>query len=202
MPTDRHGALGWGVYQKGDYFGTVDLPPNEPAEREITAWLERGGGMDHPNDDFLRIIGASLENVRDYAFGKNKDLIGPPWTVPGVAVQWVEIEGPFNEQWPPASHRALFGDLPVKVWTKELGIPKPTQQVWARGNPGSEPKDIYGQRGEKRPVVYVETQDAAADVDRLLRAFLRKAFRRPPTDAEVADYAKPVKEKNRRGNCI
>ncbi|HEX4792433.1 MAG TPA: DUF1592 domain-containing protein [Humisphaera sp.] len=195
VPTDRHGALGWGVYQKGEYFGTVDLPPNQAAEREVTAWLERGGGMDHPNDDFIRIIGASLQNVRDYAFGKNKDLIGPPWAVPGIAIEWVEIEGPFNEQWPPASHRALFGDLPVKVWTKDLGIPKPAQQIWPRGNPNSEPKDIFGERGEKRPVVYVQTNDAPADARRLLRTFLRKAFRRPVTDQEVAEYAGKVDEK-------
>ena len=195
VPTDRHGALGWGVYQKGEHHGTVDLPPNKAATREVTAWLERGGGMDHPNDDFIRIIGASLENVRDYAFGKNKDLIGPPWNVPGIAIEWVEIEGPFNEQWPPASHRALFGDLPVKVWTPELGIPKPTQQVWPRGNPNSEPKDIFGHRGEKRPIVYVETTNALSDAEKLLRTFLRKAFRRPATPAEIGEYVAKVKAK-------
>ena len=195
VPTDRHGALGWGVYQKGEHHGTVDLPPNKAATREVTAWLERGGGMDHPNDDFIRIIGASLENVRDYAFGKNKDLIGPPWNVPGIAIEWVEIEGPFNEQWPPASHRALFGDLPVKVWTPELGIPKPTQQVWPRGNPNSEPKDIYGHRGEKRPIVYVETKNAVSDAEKLLRTFLRKAFRRPATPAEISEYVAKVRAK-------
>jgi len=195
VPTDKHGALGWGVYQKGEHHGTVDLPPNKAATREVTAWLERGGGMDHPNDDFIRIIGASLENVRDYAHGKNKDVVGPIWPVPGIAIEWVEIEGPFNEQWPPASHRALFGDLPVKVWTKELGKPKPTQQAWPPGNPSSQPKDIYGHRGEKRPIVYVETTDAPRDAERLLRTFLRKVFRRPVTDGEVADYTAKVKTK-------
>jgi hypothetical protein len=195
VPTDRHGALGWGVFQKGEHYGTVDLPPNKAAVREVTAWLERGGGMNHPHDDFLRIIGESLQNVRDYANGKNKDVPGPLWPVPGIAVEWVEIEGPFNDQWPPASHRALFGDLPVKVWTKELGIPQPTQQTWPNGNPYSEPKDIYGVRGEKRPIVYVQTKDASADAERLLRTFLRKAFRRPVTDGEVKEYAAKVKAK-------
>lgn len=192
VPTDKHGALGWGVYQKGEHHGTVDLPPNQAATREVTAWLERGGGMDHPNDDFIRIIGASLENVRDYA-GKNSPLVGPPWAVPGVAIEWVEIEGPFNDQWPPASHRALFGDLPVKVWTKELGTPQPMQQVWPRGNPRSEPKDLYGERGQKRPVVCVATRDSQKDTERLLRTFLRKAFRRPVTDAEMEEYTSKVK---------
>lgn len=199
VPTDKHGALSWGVYQKGEHHGTVDLPPNKSAVREVTAWLERGGGMNHPNDDHLRIIGASLENVRDYASGKNKELIGPPWAVPGIALEWIEIEGPIHEQWPPASHRALFGDLPVKVWTPELGTPKPTQQIWPRGNPRSEPKDIYGERGQNRPIVHVVTQDPGKDGERLLRTFLRKAFRRPVTDEEVVDYATKVKQKMEGG---
>lgn len=193
VPTKRHGALGWGVYQKGEHHGTVDLPPNKAAEREVTAWLERGGGMNHPHDDFIRIIGASLENVRDYAHGDNKDVTGPMWHVPGIAVEWVEIEGPINEQWPPASHRAMFADLPVKVWNEELGIPKPTQQVWERGNPRTEPKDIFGEHGQHRPVVYVETKNALADADRLLRSFLRKAFRRPVTETEIEEYMAAIK---------
>jgi hypothetical protein len=194
VPTDKHGALGWGVYQKGEHHGTVDLPPNKAAVREVTAWLERGGGMDHPNDDFIRIIGSSLQNVRDYA-GKNKEMVGPPWAVPGIAVEWVEIEGPLHEVWPPASHKALFGELPVKVWTPETGTPKPVQQVWPKGNPRSEPKDIYGDKGQKRPVVYVETKDALGDAEKLLRIFLRKAFRRPATAEEVAEYMGKVKAK-------
>src|SRR3569623_676793 len=114
---------------------------------------------------------------------------------PGVAVEWVEIEGPIYDTWPPASHHALFGDLPVKLWTKDCGAPKPAQQVWPRGNPYAEPKDIYGERGQKRPTVYVETKTPAQDAERLLRAFLRKAFRRPVTDEEVPAYAAKAKAK-------
>jgi hypothetical protein len=192
VPTERHGALGWGVFAKGEHYGTVDLPPNKPAERVITAWIERGGGMMHGTDDFLRIIAASCENFRDYAFGKNKDVVGPMSPAPGVAVEWVEIEGPIYDQWPPASHRALFGDLPVKEWTKDSVVPKPAQQTWPRGNPYSMPKDIYGERGDKRPVVYVESKEPAKDAERLLRTFLRRALRRPVTDPVVADYLSQV----------
>ena len=83
----------------------------------------------------------------------------------------------------------------MKVWTKELGSAKPTQQVWPRGNPRSEPKDLYGERGDKRPVVYVETKDAVSDAKRLLHTFMRKAFRRPVTDAEVQEYIVMVKSR-------
>ena len=189
VPTERHGALGWGIFSKGDHFGTVDLPPNKAEVREISAWLERGGGMTHGTDDHLRIIAASCENFRDFANGKNKDVLGPMSPAPGVAVEWVEIEGPINDQWPPASHHALFGDLPVKVWTKESGVPQPAQQIWPNGNPGTLPKDIYGMKGEKRPIVFVESKEPQKDVEQLLRGFLPRAFRRPATDAEIAFYA-------------
>src|SRR6185436_5105180 len=31
---------------------------------------------------------------------------------PGLFVQWVDVEGPLLDSWPPESHRRLFGDLP------------------------------------------------------------------------------------------
>jgi hypothetical protein len=37
-----------------------------------------------------------------------------PEGYPGVAFHWLEVEGPFVEEWPPASYRALFGDLPLE----------------------------------------------------------------------------------------
>lgn len=195
VPTDRHGALGWGVFSRGEHYGTVDLPPNQPAEREITAWLTRGGGMMHGTDDHLRLIAASCENFRDYAYGKNKDVLGPMSFAPGVAVQWVEIEGPLYDSWPPASHQTLFGQLPVKQWTEECGVPTPTQQVWPRGNPYSMPKDIYGERGQYRPVVYVESKEPLRDAEQLLRRFLPRALRRPVTQTEISEYAELVSKR-------
>ncbi|MDB6004607.1 MAG: hypothetical protein JWR15_1594 [Prosthecobacter sp.] len=39
---------------------------------------------------------------------------------PGVAVQWLEVEGPIESQtWPPPSHRVLFDDLGVEVKPKD-----------------------------------------------------------------------------------
>ena len=197
VPTERHGALGWGIHSKDEHFGTVDLPPNEAADREITAWLDRGGGLTHGTDDHLRIIAASCENIRDVKNGK--DVVGPPTAAPGVAVEWIEIEGPINEEWPPASHRALFGDLPVKEWTPASGAPKPAQQIWPRGNPYAYPKDPYGERGAKRPVVYVESKAPAQDAERLLRAFMRRAFRRPVSLGEVAAYTAKVTQRLKEG---
>ena len=35
--------------------------------------------------------------------------------IPGVAFQWLELEGPLQETWPPPSYVALFGDTPFEV---------------------------------------------------------------------------------------
>jgi cytochrome c553 len=32
----------------------------------------------------------------------------------GLAVQWIEVEGPLHDTWPPASHRRIFGELEQK----------------------------------------------------------------------------------------
>jgi len=34
------------------------------------------------------------------------------YTGPGLAVHWIEVEGPLHDAWPPESHRRIFGDLP------------------------------------------------------------------------------------------
>lgn len=41
------------------------------------------------------------------------------------------------------------------------------QQKWPNDNPYAFPKDIYGERGEKRPVVYVESKEPLRDAERL-----------------------------------
>lgn len=82
------------------------------------------------------------------------------WTEPGLAVDWLEVEGPLNETWPPESHRRIFGDM-------------------AQGK-----APIYNQSTR----VEVVSSDPAADADRILRAFARRAFRRTVTDADVQPY--------------
>ncbi|HYE33304.1 MAG TPA: DUF1592 domain-containing protein [Methylomirabilota bacterium] len=35
--------------------------------------------------------------------------------IPGLALNWLEVEGPLHDQWPPASYKAVFDDLPFEV---------------------------------------------------------------------------------------
>ena len=86
---------------------------------------------------------------------------------PGLAVQWVEIEGPLHETWPPASHRRIFGDLEQK------------------------PAPVFN--NSKR--VEVVSNNPEADAEKILRDFARRAFRRSVTDADVKPFVELVKAK-------
>jgi mono/diheme cytochrome c family protein len=80
----------------------------------------------------------------------------------GIAVQWLEVEGPLIDTWPPASHRHLFGDLPLRPVS-------PKSQVFS-----------------------VVSEQPRADAERLLRVFMRRAYRRPVTADELAPIVKLV----------
>ncbi len=89
------------------------------------------------------------------------------WKEPGLVIDWVDVEGPLNEVWPPESHRRLFGDM-------------------AQG-----PAPIYNFRDR----VEVISSNPQADADRILRKFMRRAFRRSVTDADVQPYTALVASK-------
>jgi mono/diheme cytochrome c family protein len=75
---------------------------------------------------------------------------------PGIGVQWVEIEGPLYDSWPPTSHQRLFGDLPLAPLTPNSRI------------------------------LTVKPRDPEADAERFLSDFMRRAYRRPVSPKEVA----------------
>ena len=75
---------------------------------------------------------------------------------PGLAVQWIEIEGPLHEAWPPAAYQRLLGEADPAKGTSD-------------------------------------------DAEKLLRAFLPKAFRRAVTDAEMQKYVALARQKLEAG---
>jgi hypothetical protein len=83
----------------------------------------------------------------------------------GLAVEWVEAEGPLHDSWPPASHRRIFGDLP------QAPVPNNRQRL------------------------EVVSKSPEADAERILRAFAGRAFRRTVTDDEIRPFLKLFKSK-------
>jgi mono/diheme cytochrome c family protein len=135
--------------------GYHDVPPGKPTVIEFVEKLEPRNTVRFVVDG-LGVIPPTVEKIG-----------AENYKGPGLAIQWVEIEGPLHETWPPLSHRRLFGELNQE--------PAPTPEDKNR-------REVVS----KQPLV---------DAERLLRNFLRRAFRRAVTDEEVKPFLARVKAK-------
>jgi hypothetical protein len=91
------------------------------------------------------------------------------YTGPGLVVQWIDIDGPLGDSWPPERHHKLFGDLP--------------------------PVPVAGRPNRSE----VASQQPLVDAQRILRDFTRRAFRRAVTDEDIKPFLARVQiqlEKN------
>ncbi len=135
--------------------GYYDVPAGKPTTIEFIEKLEPRNTVRFVVDN-LGVIPPVIEK----AGAEN-------YKGPGLAIQWVEIEGPLHETWPPSSHSRIFGDL---------------QQV---STPTAEDKD-------RREVV---SKQPLVDAERILRNFARRAFRRAVTDEDIKPFLARVKAK-------
>ena len=107
---------------------------------------------------------------------------------PGVAFQWLEVEGPLApEDWPPASHRVLFDqqsgidfEVPSNPIEDGPGPEKPD-----RGNPSS------GQAGAIESNTG-KTENSLAEARRLLRRFVSQAAREPIPEESIQKFEKLI----------
>jgi len=139
---------------KSHLIGYFDALPNQPTVLEFVDHLEARST--------IRILPFGLASAQAV------DKIGADqYDGPGLAVEWVEVEGPLHEVWPPESHRRILGDLP------------------------QEPAPIYNQRDR----VEVISHDPLPDARRILLRFARRAFRREVTDDDVQPLLELVEAK-------
>jgi mono/diheme cytochrome c family protein len=80
----------------------------------------------------------------------------------GIAVEWIDVEGPIIASWPPPSVARLFGDL-------EVDSTKPSR---------------HG------PAFTLVAEDPPAVAAKVLQEFASRAFRRPVTAGEVESFVK------------
>ena len=80
-------------------LGSFDVTP-EPASFEMEAWLLAGETIRPDAARLFRLRGAHPINP----------LAVEDDGMPGVAFQWLEVEGPLYDQWPPVGHQLLFAD--------------------------------------------------------------------------------------------
>src|SRR5262249_525217 len=84
----------------GRTLGYFDAPSLKPTVTEIEVWLKRG--------DRLQFNAASLWPAQIY----NRKGLASEYGGPGIAIDWLDVEGPLFDSWPALGHRRLFGDLP------------------------------------------------------------------------------------------
>lgn len=137
-----------------DYF---EVPANKPTVLEFVEQMEANHTIRIIADD-LGVTPPKVEQV-----GADK------YEGPGLVIQWVEVEGPLLDSWPPESHRQIFGDMPL-----------------AR-DPGNRNRQE------------VQSRQPLVDAERILRDFTRRAFRRSVTDDDIQPFLTRVESKLAEG---
>ncbi len=165
-------------------LGDFDVTP-DPGVQELDVWLLEG--------EVIRPDAGRLFRSRPGA-GRWQNPLAEKDGQPGVVFRWMEVEGPLYEQWPPAGHRLLFGDLPMVNR-------KPDARAEARRDQQLGRTNRFGERRlSPPPGVEVTSRKPAADAERLLREFLRHAYRRPVAESEVRRFVEVVQSALRKGN--
>lgn len=133
-------------------LGSFDVNP-EPTVSEMEVWLLAG--------ETIRPDAARFFRSRP---PDHKNPLAGPDGMPGLAFQWMEVEGPLVDQWPPSGHQLLFGDLSIEN--------RPTKTP-----------------GEKTPLgVEVVSKNPESNARHLMHDFMLRAYRRPVTDAESGRF--------------
>jgi hypothetical protein len=168
-------------------LGYYDAPSLQGRVHDFETWL-------NPRE----IIGFNAASLAPGANTRGKDrALG--FTGPGIACDYLEVEGPLHDVWPPRSHRQLFGDLPVVEF-------KQTDNPLVRGPKRPPVRQEIG-AGKNRPdpvsgVWTVRSEQPLVDADRLLSSFLPRAFRRPVAAETRKQYVDRVAERLKAGDCF
>lgn len=186
-----------------DHFSVVE---GEPQVFEWDGWLERG--------HYFHVCPTSLRPMR-FA-GPREEMTQADYEGPGAVIQWVEVDGPIFDQWPPASHKAFWGNTPTvamegvkpnadpiahldqppariaKPKMTRIKVEKKTGNKW-KYDPdqkvGGEP--IHRAAGIPKPLHatqrFAPTNPQQAAAE-LIQNFAARAFRRPVEPSEIKPF--------------
>lgn len=166
-------------------LGYYDAPSLQSQEHELFTWLNL--------NELIGFNTASLAPTANYS-RKGRAMA---FTGPGIACDWLEIEGPLHECWPPKSHQRLFGQLPIAEFkaAEHPGVKPPIRKAMRHLSGKNRPDQVSG-------LYTVASEQPLADAQRLLAAFLPKAFRRPVPDDVRAGYLALVEARLKAGDTF
>ncbi len=167
-------------------LGYYDAPSLQAKEHELITWLN--------HNEIIGFNVASLAPVANYS-RKGRAMA---FTGPGIACDWLDIEGPLNDVWPPVAHRVLFGDLPLVEFDAKAtpGVTPPARKKVRQIGAGKNRPD------PEKGLWTVKSEQPLVDADRLLASFLPKAFRRPVEAGVRKDYVAKVEERLKAGDSF
>ena len=185
-------TLFW-IEQRGRYRFRMKVQADQSAGKPVVFGAFTGGGTNNGKPELAGYFDApaaapvviefetTMEprmalTIRPYGLAVAQEIskIGEKWADPGLAVDWVEMEGPLNDAWPPASHVRLFGEL------KQAAV------KLAGGNETLE----------------VQSDDPENDAQRIISTFARRAFRRPVNEEELAPFLALVAARRAAGSSF
>jgi mono/diheme cytochrome c family protein len=170
-----------------------------PQMIEWEGWLQRG--------HYFHVYPSSLRPMRFIGDMKAEDYQGP-----GVVVQWLEVDGPIFDTWPPPSHQRLWGDLPTtslpdakphRDYNAHLASPpsRPVElKIPIKGKKDSEGRVLQTRKIESQykiypqadmpnrlqPTLQLQPKNAKPDAAKLIVDFYASAIRRK-VDARQAE---------------
>jgi hypothetical protein len=146
-------------------------------------------------NDTIGFNTASLAPAANY-YKKKRAL---EFTGPGIVCDYLDVEGPIYESWPPPGHRLLFGELSIVEFKAEehQGVRPPRHEAHRQ-------KMFMGKNAADavQGLWTVRSEQPLADADRLLATFLPRAFRRPVSDEVRKVYVAQVEARLQTGDCF
>ncbi len=140
-------------------IGYYSVPPGEPTVVEFEEQMESGLTIRIIADG----LGSTPPQIEKVGAENHKG--------PGLLIQWVDIEGPILDTWPPESHRRIFSDL------SQASVPGPDNT-------------------NRREVI---SQAPMVDAERILLGFARRAFRRAVNKQDIQPFLNRVTAKLNQG---
>jgi hypothetical protein len=185
-------------------LGEFDFTP-QPSVHEIETILDANEVV---QTDGLRLFRTRVNGTDEQYVNPLAQKDG----MPGYAIQWMEVEGPLYDEPARAGYHVLFGDLPLK--RSEPGqkgvmvvVSAPPQQPRDASGPveaGSRGRRGGGFAGRfaprtKQVAVEVVSEDPTRDAERLLRAFMNRAYRHPIEETHVRRFLTLFKDQFDKG---
>jgi uncharacterized protein DUF1592/uncharacterized protein DUF1588/uncharacterized protein DUF1587/uncharacterized protein DUF1585/uncharacterized protein DUF1595/cytochrome c len=167
-------------------IGTMDFTP-DPSVGEIEAQLAAGESI---RTDAMRLF-------RTRVNGTDEQYVNPLATkegMPGYAVQWLEVTGPLEDARSRSGYQLLFGDLQMRRMgaDEKGGVPLEIVAPYAAPPVGGPQSGIPPGGFFRSPIsnvmVEVVSRTPQQDAERLLRGFVKTAYRRPVQEPELQRF--------------